>query len=101
LVADVAQLLGGLSIKVDDIKRIVTESSEATRHASTITGPELDALEAALSTCFVPVNQETTDVDVRTAISDPTEFEWEANKHEAQHRQQYMDVLQQQVRSPL
>jgi hypothetical protein len=95
----VAQLLGGLSIKVDDIKRIVTEASEATRHASTISGPDLDALEAALCTCFVPVNQEATDVDVRAAFSDPIEFEWEANKHEAQHRLQYMNVLQEKVRA--
>lgn len=30
-------------------------------------------------------------------IEDPTEYQWDDNKHEAKHKQEYMDHLQGQV----
>ena len=98
MTADVVNILQGLRISVDDMKRMMNEGSEATRHASTITGQDLSALEAALHTCFIPINEDQLQADVSTSISDQTEFEWDANKHEAGHKAQYMEVLEHEVR---
>jgi hypothetical protein len=80
-----------------DIQRKVTESSMATRHASSISAQDLNALEAALRITFVPVNIEALEPDISASLQDPEEFIWEQNKHEAKHKKEDLDQLQQQV----
>lgn len=82
------------------IKRIVTEGSESTRHASTITAQDLDKVEASLDMCFVPVEDDPIDPETNSALQDDTEFKWEENKHEAKHRDAYIQAMQSKMNLP-
>lgn len=82
------------------IKRLVTASSESTRHASTIKDPDLDAVEAALQICFVPVETDNLDSASRAALEDNQEFQREDNRHEARHRDDYLNVMASKVQLP-
>ena len=82
------------------IKRLVTASSQATRHAAVINDQDLDELEKSLHICFVPVTPENLSEDVTAALEDPIEFEWEDNRHEARHRKEYLAELEKQVGAP-
>ena len=82
-----------------EIKRLVTSSSEATRHASTINFQDLGALESSLHISFVSaVRAEECDEATASMITDDeTEFEWDANWHEAKHKDTYLETLQSKV----
>ena len=81
-----------------EIKRLVTSSSEATRHASTINFQDLGALESSLHISFVSVRAEECDEATASMITDDeTEFEWDANRHEAKHKDAYLEKLQSKV----
>ena len=67
-----------MSNDIEIIKRLVSTSSEATRHASTIAEQDLDELEAALRISFVPVTDGAIEEAASQSIaSDLTEFAWE------------------------
>lgn len=87
-----------MQIDIKDIKRMVTEASEHTRHASTINDQDLDKVEAALEICFVPVEDGSIDPETSIALGDDTEFQWDENKHEAKHRDEYIEAMQSKVR---
>jgi hypothetical protein len=80
-----------------NIKRMVATSSEATRHASTISHQDLDSLESSLRICFVPVSEDVLDATAAASFRDTAEMLWEVNKHEAAHRDEYLDTLTKQV----
>jgi hypothetical protein len=80
-----------------EIKRLVTSSSEATRHASTINFQDLGALESSLHISFVSVRAEECDEATSRSIIDETEFEWDANRHEAKQKDAYLEILQSKV----
>lgn len=86
-----------MATDIVSIKRLVTSCSQATRHASVITEQDVDELEKALDICFVPVMPDDLRNEVVEALNDPVQFEWEANKHEAQHRKEYLAALESQV----
>lgn len=64
---------------IEFIKRHVTASSEATRHASNITVQDLDALEAALRICFIPTEDGPIEEAASQSMSNLTEFTWEVS----------------------
>lgn len=80
-----------------NIKRMVATSSEATRHASTISHQDFDSLESSLRICFVPVSEDVLDATAAASFRDTAEMLWEVNKHEAAHRDEYLDTLTKQV----
>mmetsp|Transcript_6780 Transcript_6780/g.14990 ORF Transcript_6780/g.14990 Transcript_6780/m.14990 type:complete len:383 (-) Transcript_6780:396-1544(-) len=83
-----------------NIERIALEGSQATRHASTITDEDLDAVEASLRICFAPADDTTVDPAADASYQDTTAFQWEENKPEAKHRKDYLAALDEKVKLP-
>ena len=85
-----------------EIKRLVTSSSEATRHVSTINFQDLGALESSLHISFVSVRAEECDEATTSMIITDDETEkWDANRHEAKHKDAYLEKLQSKIISPV
>eukprot|EP00195_Chlamydomonas_chlamydogama_P013823 CAMPEP_0202899738 /NCGR_PEP_ID=MMETSP1392-20130828/7886_1 /ASSEMBLY_ACC=CAM_ASM_000868 /TAXON_ID=225041 /ORGANISM="Chlamydomonas chlamydogama, Strain SAG 11-48b" /LENGTH=422 /DNA_ID=CAMNT_0049585993 /DNA_START=199 /DNA_END=1465 /DNA_ORIENTATION=- len=97
---------------LERILHYVKPGSEASRHASSISVNELEALESALRVAFVKVGPDQIgpydpdvepdllDPDVDRDLMDATEFTWDANKHEATQAAEYMKVLETKVALP-
>lgn len=86
--------------EVLNLKRMVQQASDAsnaTRHASTITAADLDALAKSLCICFVPCHDEALDVAAATTYDDLSEVKWEEHKHEEQDRVQHLQEVEEQA----
>eukprot|EP00195_Chlamydomonas_chlamydogama_P016061 CAMPEP_0202891048 /NCGR_PEP_ID=MMETSP1392-20130828/1236_1 /ASSEMBLY_ACC=CAM_ASM_000868 /TAXON_ID=225041 /ORGANISM="Chlamydomonas chlamydogama, Strain SAG 11-48b" /LENGTH=407 /DNA_ID=CAMNT_0049574713 /DNA_START=373 /DNA_END=1596 /DNA_ORIENTATION=- len=94
-------LPGAIEGKLDTIIQLVKPLSEASRSASTMKLSDLEALESALQVSFVVwEDEDITDHEVLESLRDPTEFQWDENKHEARHAKEYVQVLSNKVALP-
>jgi hypothetical protein len=83
--------------EIINIKQLVQQSSQATRHASTISEQDYDALISALKIVFVQKGLENISETASQVLQDLTEFTWEQNKHEAMHKPEYIKFFQDRV----
>lgn len=84
-----------------NIKQLVQQSSQATRHASTINERDYDAVISALKIVFVQKGLENISDTASQVLQDLTEFSWEENKHEARHKPEYIKFFQDRVSTHL
>ena len=84
-----------------NIKQLVQQSSQATRHASTINERDYDAVISALKIVFVQKGLENISDTASQVLQDLTEFSWEENKHEARRKPEYIKFFQDRVSTHL
>lgn len=57
----------------------------------------LAQVEGSVKIWWALMGTETLATEASTSLADPTEYQWDQNKHEAKHKDEYMQVLQDKV----